>query len=88
LRAEERRKIKIVIAFLAVVATAVIAYAMIRTLRESTLRDSLVPPTAEGLTAKLGSLLFTHFALPFELLSLLLLVAMIGAILLSKKELK
>jgi NADH:ubiquinone oxidoreductase subunit 6 (subunit J) len=33
-------------------------------------------------------LLFAGFALPFELVSLLLLVAMIGAILLSKKDLR
>ncbi len=45
---------------------------------------------AEGSTRALGSLLFTQgqFLLPFEVLSLLLLVAMMGAILLSKKELK
>jgi NADH:ubiquinone oxidoreductase subunit 6 (subunit J) len=33
-------------------------------------------------------LLFEGFALPFELVSLLLLLAMIGAILLSKKDLR
>jgi NADH-quinone oxidoreductase subunit J len=36
----------------------------------------------------LGKRLFTQFALPFEILSLLLLVAMVGVILLSKKDLK
>jgi NADH-quinone oxidoreductase subunit J len=33
-------------------------------------------------------MLFTDYLLPFEMLSVLLLVAMVGAILLSKKELK
>ena len=42
----------------------------------------------EGSADALGRLLFTDFALPFELVSLLLLVAMIGAILLSKKDLR
>ena len=45
---------------------------------------------AEGSTKALGKLLFTQgqFLLPFEVVSLLLLVAMMGTILLSKKELK
>ena len=41
-----------------------------------------------GLTANLGKILFNEFALPFEISSVLLLSAMIGAILLSKKEVK
>lgn len=45
-------------------------------------------PTLVGATAPLGRLLFTNFLLPFEILSLLLLVAMLGVILLSKKDLK
>ena len=45
-------------------------------------------PTLVGATAPLGRLLFTNFLLPFEILSLLLLVAMVGVILLSKKDLK
>src|SRR5687767_3487630 len=45
-------------------------------------------PTLIGATAPLGRLLFTNFLLPFEILSLLLLVAMVGVILLSKKDLK
>jgi len=88
LRVEERRKIKVIMAFLALIATVVIAYAMIRTLRDSTLRNTLAAPTAQGDPTHLGLILFQHFGLPFELVSLLLLVAMIGAILLSKKELK
>jgi NADH-quinone oxidoreductase subunit J len=42
----------------------------------------------EGSAHALGTLLFTKFALPFEILSALLLVAMVGVILLSKKDLK
>ncbi|HWD18841.1 MAG TPA: NADH-quinone oxidoreductase subunit J [Verrucomicrobiae bacterium] len=88
LPAEERRKIKLMMAGLGILSTGVIAYAMIRAVRESTLRDTLAPPTIEGSMSAVGSLLFTRFALPFELLSLLLLAAMIGVILLSKKDLK
>lgn len=39
-----------------------------------------------GLVKNLGKVLFNEFLLPFELSSLLLLTAMIGAILLAKKE--
>jgi NADH-quinone oxidoreductase subunit J len=45
-------------------------------------------PTAEGATRELGELLFTRYLLPFEIVSLLLLVAMVGVILLSKKDIK
>jgi NADH:ubiquinone oxidoreductase subunit 6 (subunit J) len=48
----------------------------------------LPAPTAEGATIPLGKLLFTNYLLPFEIVSLLLLVAMVGVILLSKKDLK
>ncbi|MSR66563.1 MAG: NADH-quinone oxidoreductase subunit J [Pedosphaera sp.] len=41
---------------------------------------------AVGETKALGRLLFTNFLLPFEVVSILLLVAMIGVILLSRKE--
>ncbi len=42
----------------------------------------------QGETIPLGRLLFTDYVLPFEILSVLLLVAMVGVILLSKKKLQ
>ena len=45
-------------------------------------------PRAEGTTPTLGQMLFTDYLLPFEILSVLLLVAMVGVILLSKKDLR
>ncbi|MBE8722893.1 NADH-quinone oxidoreductase subunit J family protein [Sphingobacterium pedocola] len=44
--------------------------------------------TDVGLVQNLGKVLFDEFLLPFELSSLLLLTAMIGAVLLAKKETK
>lgn len=41
-----------------------------------------------GLVEHLGQVLFNEFLLPFELSAILLLVAMIGAVLLAKKEIK
>ncbi len=43
--------------------------------------------TSTGNTESIGEVLFTHYLLPFELASLVLLVAMIGAIVLAKKDL-
>jgi len=40
------------------------------------------------LVKNLGKVLFNEFLLPFELSSILLLTAMVGAILLAKKEKK
>ena len=45
-------------------------------------------PQLQGSTASLGKALFTDYLLPFEVVSLILLVAMVGVILLSKKEIK
>jgi NADH-quinone oxidoreductase subunit J len=42
----------------------------------------------DGTTFDLGKLLFSNYLLPFEIVSILLLVAMVGVILLSKRELK
>ncbi len=43
--------------------------------------------SAEGNTKVVGMLLYTDYLIPFEVASMLLLVGMIGAILLAKKEL-
>ncbi len=52
----------------------------------SGLRLPAVAPVA-GTTAAVGETLFTTYALPFELASLLLLAGIIGAIVLAKKKL-
>ena len=85
LREEERRKLNKVALGAGALAVAVIAGILIRAAL------SAVPAATtalEGTTKPLGRLLFTEYLLPFEILSLLLLVAMVGVILLSKKELK
>ena len=50
--------------------------------------DLVTGNTEVGLVKNLGKVLFKEFLLPFELSSILLLTAMIGAILLAKKETK
>jgi NADH-quinone oxidoreductase subunit J len=43
-------------------------------------------PEGFGLTETLGERLFTHYLLPFEITSVLLLVAVIGAVVLAKRH--
>jgi len=61
---------------------------MIETVRHAKLSSQVSPPVVEGATEDLGRILFVQYALPFEIVSLLLVVAMIGAILLSRKDLR
>ncbi|MGA2543529.1 MAG: NADH-quinone oxidoreductase subunit J [Verrucomicrobiota bacterium] len=88
LKEEERRRIKWVATGLAVLAVGAIAAVMVRTIQLAHPAGTLATVRVEGSADALGHLLFAGFALPFELVSLLLLVAMIGAILLSKKDLR
>ncbi len=88
LKEEEQRKIKAWAAALGVASVGLIALVMIRTIRGSRLGFGVEYPQVDGSTILLGRSLFTSFALPFEIISLVLLVAMIGTVLLSRKDLK
>jgi NADH-quinone oxidoreductase subunit J len=88
LKEEQRRKIKTFGAASGIICVAVIAYVFCKSLSASSMNQAPDAALAEGTTTALGKLLFTNYALPFEILSVLLLVAMIGVILLSKKDLK
>ena len=94
LKEEQRRQVKWGMLGSGLVAVMMMVLVLSGALRESTRLaaagngDKLPAPNMEGTTQALGNLLFRDFVLPFEVLSLLLLVAMIGAILLSKKEVK
>jgi NADH-quinone oxidoreductase subunit J len=46
-----------------------------------------IPVNVAGNTQAIGKLLYTQYALPFEVTSVLLLVAIVGAIVMAKKEL-
>ena len=45
-----------------------------------------VPPVGFGTTAAVSDRLFTHFLLPFEITSILLLVAIVGAVVLARRR--
>jgi len=87
-KAEAQRHMRTSTTVLGVVTVALIYTLLLRTLGGFTSNPNAAAPQLEGATAPLGRLLFTDYVLPFEILSVLLLVAMIGVILLSKKEIK
>jgi NADH-quinone oxidoreductase subunit J len=74
--------------FVAVSLGSIIVAALLASDRLAELSSSLqsAPLTLAGTTRELGIALFTQFLLPFEVISVILLVAFIGAILLAKKE--
>lgn len=87
LKTEERRRLRVFGIATGLIAVGAILFIFFRTLARAPL-GARPAPELEGSTMALGKLLFTRYLLPFEVVSVLLLVAMIGAIFLSKKELK
>jgi len=65
-----------------------IAYGLYRG-RDSLVLPAVVPPAAAaagGNSEQVGTALYTSYLLPFEIASILLLVAIVGAVVLSKKR--
>jgi NADH-quinone oxidoreductase subunit J len=87
LGSEEQRRIKILAGVGGVASACLLLVIFLRNLLKVPL-GATEPPSVEGGTFVLGKLLFTQYVLPFEIVSLLLLVAMVGVVLLSKKDLK
>ena len=87
LREEERRAFRKFTVGMAIIAVGAVSFLLIRTIWSSG-GGANVPPTLQGGTKPLGDALFRHFVVPFEIVSVLLLVAMIGVVLLSKKDLR
>src|SRR5262245_36959851 len=87
LHEEDRRQIKVLTLGVGTVAVAAIVGILVKALTQAA---PLAPADKllDGDTKPLGRILFETYLLPFELLSLLLLVAMVGVILLSKKDMK
>lgn len=88
LKEELRRRINLIRAITGVIAVLAVVAIVLNIIWKAKPGAALPPATLVGGTSSLGLLLFQQFLLPFEILSLLLLVAMVGVILLSKKELK
>lgn len=86
LKEEEKIKVQKARGAIGLIAVGALASIFIGTLAGSVFAQPQAGPVA-GATAPLGRLLFADYLLPFEIVSLLLLVAMVGVILLSKKNL-
>lgn len=87
LRAEERRRFNKFGMAAAVIGVASLGYVLVVTIVKGHPGKGLTG-TLDGATVPLGKALFTNYLLPFEIVSVLLLVAMVGVILLSKREIK
>ena len=87
LKEEARRKVRLAGVIMAVISVGTLGMILVWTLGTTPLGAGL-QPTFKGETQILGRALFTQYVLPFEVVSVLLLVAMVGVILLSKKDLK
>ena len=95
LKEEERRRIKTFGIVAGLVSVGIILSVFIKSIFGScgsgtcsVPLNTTATPLVEGDTHALGMLLYTKYTLPFEVISVLLLVAMIGVITLSKKDLK
>jgi len=88
LKAEQRRKANKFGWVTGLISVGAILTIFSRAISESHEAGRVTPPALEGATQPLGKMLFNDYLLPFEILSVLLLVAMVGVILLSKKDLK
>jgi len=86
LKEEQRRKVKFFGLAAGLVSVGTLVGIFVKSL--ASIKPSAAEPTLEGETYALGKLLFTQYTLPFEIVSVLLLVAMVGVILLSKKKLE
>jgi len=87
LRAEEHRRIKVLAVIGGLTSAGAILAIFLRMLWLTPLGANEAP-TLDGGTLALGKLLFSQYLLPFEIVSILLLVAMVGVVLLSKKDLQ
>jgi len=88
LKSEQERKIKKTSLALGVLAAAALTGIISKSIGAARPGAELAEPILEGTTKALGKLLFTNYLLPFEIMSILLLVAMVGVILISKKTVK
>jgi NADH-quinone oxidoreductase subunit J len=77
------------IKMIGIIAGMCLIITLVGSARVLTASEPLVLQTQNlGLVKNLGKVLFSKFLLPFEVSSILLLSAMVGAVLLAKKEIK
>lgn len=71
----------------ATISAGMLFLTLIAAMKTTTLGEFTAPPaSANGLVQHVGQRLFTDYLLPFEISSILFLSAMIGAVVLAKRE--
>jgi len=74
--------------FAATIAGGLLMVVLVGALKSSAQSATAYPKPEIGLVKTLGYSLFNDFALPFEVSSILFLAAMVGAVMLGKKEIR
>ena len=76
--------------FWAIVLAVVLLYEINKVLRRSSLVNQVISSERhlDGSVAEIGTVLFTDYVLPFEVISIVLLVALVGAVVLGRKEIR
>src|SRR4051812_44667976 len=85
---EQRRRVRKFGLITGLISVAAISWVFAWTFVNAQLHSGPPAASVRGGTRPLGELLFSQYLLPFEVVSVLLLVAMIGTILLSKRNLE
>jgi NADH-quinone oxidoreductase subunit J len=88
LNTENEPKSTLLVKVSAVVAGGLLFTVLIAALREGVVmaQPGIVDANDQGLVENLGRLLFTKYVLPFEVSSVLFIAAMVGAVLMAKRE--
>ncbi len=78
----------ILMTFGAVIAAGGLLTVLVAAVRDAVLAPTMIDASSEnaGLVENLGQLLFTKYVLPFEVSSILFIAAMVGAVLLAKRD--
>ncbi|MCC6701498.1 MAG: NADH-quinone oxidoreductase subunit J [Fluviicola sp.] len=78
----------ILMTFGAVIAAGGLLTVLVAAIRDAVLAPTMIDANSEnaGLVENLGELLFTKYVLPFEVSSILFIAAMVGAVLLAKRD--
>jgi NADH-quinone oxidoreductase subunit J len=87
LKKETEPKTPLIAKLAAVLAGGSLFVVLIAAIKDASLSSAIASTqNTEGLVQNLGNLLFTKYVLPFEVSSILFIAAMVGAILLAKRE--
>lgn len=82
----QSRDKNVLLTVLGCLLAAGVLYKVINVINKSDFNSPSLPPETFGTVRQVGTVLFTEFVLPFEVASILLLVAMIGAVVLAKSK--